>query len=152
MEWPYAQDDKTLGVVDFSIFPHLNVFPGNTLAAADRWAAEIANPSYVIDDETAITVVDGAVEVVSEGLWKHFPAVGAFYLGAAVLSKVILLDIRQDVRPQDCESILQVSPYFVNVYVSNPSRTTVAVFMTTVNAPDITAYALEPSTVQKPIS
>jgi hypothetical protein len=35
-----------------------------------------AAPAYVIDDETAITVVDGAVNVVSEGLWKHFPAVG----------------------------------------------------------------------------
>jgi dipeptidase E len=76
VEWPYAPDDKTLGVVDFSIFPHLNVFPGNTLAEAERWAAEIASPAYAIDDETAITVVDGAVEVVSEGLWKYFPAVG----------------------------------------------------------------------------
>jgi dipeptidase E len=76
VEWPYAPDDKTLGVVDFSIFPHLNVFPSNTLAEAERWAAEIANPAYVIDDDTAITVVDGAVEVVSEGLWKYFPAFG----------------------------------------------------------------------------
>ena len=74
MEWPSAPDDKTLGVVDFSIFPHLDVFPGNTLAQAERWAAEIAGPAYAIDDETAIKVVDGAVEVVSEGHWKHFPA------------------------------------------------------------------------------
>ena len=75
VEWPSAPDDKTLGVVGFSIFPHLDVFPGNTLAEAEPWAAEIASPAYAIDDETAITVVDGAVEVVSEGLWKHFPAV-----------------------------------------------------------------------------
>ena len=75
VEWPSATDDKTLGVVDFSIFPHLDVFPGNTLAEAEPWAAEIASPAYAIDDETAITVVDGAVEVVSEGLWRHFPAV-----------------------------------------------------------------------------
>ena len=74
VEWPYAPDDKTLGVVDFSIYPHLNVFLSNTLADAERWAAEIANPAYVIDDETAITVVDGAVEVVSEGLWKQVGA------------------------------------------------------------------------------
>lgn len=74
VEWPYAPDDKTLGVVDFSIFPHLNVFPGNTLAEAESWAAEIAGPAYAIDDETAIAVVDGAVNVVSEGFWKHFPA------------------------------------------------------------------------------
>jgi dipeptidase E len=75
VEWPYARNDETLGLVDFSIFPHLNVFSSNTLAEAERWAAEITNPAYVIDDETAITVVDGAVELVSEGLWKHFPAV-----------------------------------------------------------------------------
>jgi dipeptidase E len=74
VEWPSAPDDKTLGVVDFSIFPHLDVFPGNTLGKAEPWAAEIAGPAYAIDDETAIKVVDGAVEVVSEGLWKHFPA------------------------------------------------------------------------------
>ena len=29
-------------------------------------------PAYAIDDETAIKVVDGAVEVVSEGHWKLF--------------------------------------------------------------------------------
>ena len=74
VEWPSARDDKTLGAVDFSIFPHLDVFPGNTLAQVEPWAAEIAGPAYAIDDETAIKVVDGAVEVVSEGLWKHFPA------------------------------------------------------------------------------
>ena len=27
VEWPSAPDDRTLGVVDFSIFPHLNAFP-----------------------------------------------------------------------------------------------------------------------------
>jgi dipeptidase E len=72
VQWPSAPDDKTLGVVDFSIFPHLNVFPSNTLTEAERWAGEIASPAYAIDDDTAITVVDGAVKVVSEGLWKHF--------------------------------------------------------------------------------
>ena len=74
VEWPSAPDDKTLGAVDFSIFPHLDVFPGNTLVQAKPWAAEIAGLAYAIDDETAIKVVDGAVEVVSEGVWKHFPA------------------------------------------------------------------------------
>ncbi|CCH78500.1 Peptidase S51 dipeptidase E [Nostocoides japonicum T1-X7] len=69
VEWPLAQDDKTLGVVDFSIFPHLNVFPGNTRAEAVPWAAEIGGAAYAIDDQTAITVVDGHVEVVSEGHW-----------------------------------------------------------------------------------
>jgi dipeptidase E len=70
VHWPSAPNDETLGVVDFSIFPHLDVFPDNTLAAAERWAADLANPAYVMDDQTAITVVDGTTEVVSEGRWK----------------------------------------------------------------------------------
>jgi dipeptidase E len=48
--------------------------PGNSMAEAERWAADISVPAYAIDDETAIKVVDGTVEVVSEGLWRHFPA------------------------------------------------------------------------------
>ncbi|MBE7680862.1 MULTISPECIES: Type 1 glutamine amidotransferase-like domain-containing protein [Paenibacillus] len=66
--------DETLGLVDFSIFPHLDhvMLPNNTMAAAERWAAEIQGPAYAIDDQTAIKVVDGAVEVVSEGNWRHF--------------------------------------------------------------------------------
>jgi len=70
VEWPSAPDDRTLGVVDFSIFPHLNVFPTNTMAHAERWAADIAGPAYAMDDQTAIKVTDGAAEVVSEGQWK----------------------------------------------------------------------------------
>jgi dipeptidase E len=64
-----------LGVVGFSIFPHLgNEFmPQNTLTNAERWAASIGGPAYAIDDQTAIKVVGGAVEVVSEGSWKFFP-------------------------------------------------------------------------------
>jgi len=65
--------DRTLGVVDFSIFPHLGheLMPDNNMANAEKWAAEIAGPAYAIDDETAIKVVDGAVEVISEGHWKQ---------------------------------------------------------------------------------
>jgi dipeptidase E len=66
--------DSTLGIVDFSIFPHVDHpdLPENTMAAAERWAATLAGPAYAIDDETAIKVTDGAVEVVSEGHWKLF--------------------------------------------------------------------------------
>jgi dipeptidase E len=73
VEWPSAPDDRTLGVVDFSIFPHLGheMMPENTLAQAERWAVEIEGPAYAIDDQTAIKVTDGAVEVVSEGQWKQ---------------------------------------------------------------------------------
>ena len=68
-------DDSTLGIVDFSIFPHVDSpdLPDNSMAGAEKWAVEIAGPAYAIDDETAIRVVDGAVDVVSEGHWQHFP-------------------------------------------------------------------------------
>ncbi len=71
---PPAGGDSTLGIVDFSIFPHLDHedLPENTMADAERWAAAIPGPAYAIDDETAISVVDGAVDVVSEGHWKLF--------------------------------------------------------------------------------
>jgi dipeptidase E len=70
--WPQAPDDRTLGVVDFSIFPHLDVFPTNTRAHAERWAAEIGGPAYAIDEHTAIKVVDGTTDVISEGNWTKF--------------------------------------------------------------------------------
>ena len=73
---PPTGGDETLGLVDFAIFPHLDhpELPENTMADAERWAAGMPVPSYAIDDETAIQVVDGTVEVVSEGHWKHFTA------------------------------------------------------------------------------
>lgn len=69
-------DDSALGLVDFSIFPHLDHvdLPENTMADAKRWAAGLGGPAYSIDDETAIQVVDGAVNVISEGQWRMFPA------------------------------------------------------------------------------
>jgi dipeptidase E len=68
--------DETLGVVDFSIFPHLDHpdLPENTMADAEQWAATVPRPAYAIDDETAIKVVDGAVEVITDGHWKLFNA------------------------------------------------------------------------------
>jgi dipeptidase E len=67
-------DDRALGLVDFSVFPHLDYpsFPENSLANAERWAAKVPVPTYAIDDQTAITVIDGEVSVVSEGHWKRF--------------------------------------------------------------------------------
>ena len=72
VEWPFANDDRTLGVVDFAIFPHLDAFPTNTLADAERWAADIGFPAYAIDEQTAIKVVNNTIEIVSEGYWKKF--------------------------------------------------------------------------------
>jgi dipeptidase E len=42
------------------------------MADAERWAAGMRVPAYAIDDQTAIKVTDGVVEVVSEGHWKRF--------------------------------------------------------------------------------
>ena len=71
---PPTGDDRALGVVDFSLFPHLDneKMPDNSMANAESWAAEIGVPAYAIDDQTAIKVTDGAVEVVSEGHWRRF--------------------------------------------------------------------------------
>jgi dipeptidase E len=71
---PAGGGDRGLGMVPFSIFPHLDnpMCPDNTMAAAEQWAAGVPVPGYAVDDETAIVVVDGAVEVVSEGHWKLF--------------------------------------------------------------------------------
>ena len=72
---PPTGDDSALGIVDFSIFPHVDHvdLPENTMAEAERWATEIPNPAYAIDDQTAIKVAGGTVEVISEGHWKLFP-------------------------------------------------------------------------------
>jgi dipeptidase E len=69
---PPTGGDSTLGIVDFSIFPHVDHenLPDNSMANAERWAAGIPGPAYAIDDQTAIRVTDGTVEVVSEGHWK----------------------------------------------------------------------------------
>jgi dipeptidase E len=71
---PPTGGDEALGIVDFSIFPHLDHedLPENTMADAERWAAGIPGPAYAIDDQTAIKVTDDAVEVVSEGHWRLF--------------------------------------------------------------------------------
>jgi dipeptidase E len=71
---PPTGGDETLGLVDFSMFPHLDHedLPDNSMADAERWAAGMSVPAYAIDDQTAVKVTGGAVEVVSEGHWKLF--------------------------------------------------------------------------------
>jgi len=71
---PPTGGDRALGVVDFAMFPHLDHedLPDNSMANAEKWAASVPVPGYAIDDQTAIKVTDGAVEVVSEGHWKLF--------------------------------------------------------------------------------
>jgi dipeptidase E len=69
---PPTGGDRALGIVDFSIFPHVDHedLPDNSMANAERWAAGIPHPAYAIDDQTAIKVTDDAIEVVSEGNWE----------------------------------------------------------------------------------
>src|SRR5262245_32978907 len=75
VQWaPPDGGDEALGLVEFSIFPHLDheEIPSNSMAGAEKWAAGMPGPAYAIDDETAIKVVDGSIDVVSEGHWKLF--------------------------------------------------------------------------------
>jgi dipeptidase E len=69
-----ANSDKSLGFLDIAIHPHLDyeAFPENSLANVEKLAATIPVPSYAIDDQTAIKVTNGAIEVISEGHWKLF--------------------------------------------------------------------------------
>lgn len=72
---PITGDDLGLGVVGFSIFPHLD-YPGfadNTMAKAEEWASDLGCPAFAMDDQTAIKVQNGKVDVVSEGNWRFFP-------------------------------------------------------------------------------
>ena len=71
---PLTGSDEALGLVDFSVFPHLEHedMPDTSLANIERWAARLSVPAYAIDDQTAIRVAGGNVDVVSEGHWKLF--------------------------------------------------------------------------------
>ena len=71
---PPTGSDRALGLVDFTLYPHLDhpSMPEASLANLERWAAGVDVPVYLIDDQTAIKVIDGEVEVVSEGHWKRF--------------------------------------------------------------------------------
>ncbi|MFI5692227.1 Type 1 glutamine amidotransferase-like domain-containing protein [Kribbella sp. NPDC051586] len=77
---PDGDLDRTLvtgqgaGLVEFAVIPHFE-HPDHTdasLANAEIWASHIPSPTYAIDDDSAVKVVDGSVEVVSEGQWKLF--------------------------------------------------------------------------------
>jgi dipeptidase E len=71
---PPTRGDEALGLVDFAMFPHVDHpdLPENTMACAEKWATGVPVPGYAIDDQTAIKVSDGTVEVISEGNWRLF--------------------------------------------------------------------------------
>ena len=65
---------RGVGLVDFAVIPHLQNpdHPDASLVNAERWASRIPVPTYAIDDDSAVRVVDGVAEVVSEGQWRLF--------------------------------------------------------------------------------
>lgn len=69
-----TESNKSLNLLDFAIHPHLDyeAFPENSMANLEKLAATIPVPSYAIDDQTALKVIDGTVEVISEGHWTLF--------------------------------------------------------------------------------
>jgi dipeptidase E len=71
---PPSGGDQALGIVDFSIFPHVGAegCDWNTWENAEKWATEIGSKAYATDIQTAFKIVDGTVEVISEGSWKLF--------------------------------------------------------------------------------
>ena len=77
MFWkPPTGGDQALGIVDFSIFPHVDHpdLSENTMAAAEKWAAALPNPAYAIDDDTAIRVVDRRGRPRHRGPLEALPA------------------------------------------------------------------------------
>ncbi|WP_374457672.1 Type 1 glutamine amidotransferase-like domain-containing protein [Nocardioides sp.] len=72
VHWRPEEGDRTLGLVDFSIYPHVGLFASNTMADAELWAAGLGNPAYALDEQSAVVVDGDRVEVVSEGEWRHF--------------------------------------------------------------------------------
>lgn len=66
--------EHALGLVDVTVYPHLDHadMPDTTLEHIGRWAEGIPVPTYAIDDDTALRIVDGEVEVISEGSWRLF--------------------------------------------------------------------------------
>lgn len=71
---PPVGSDRGLGLVDFAVIGHLDNpdMPEHSLAGIEEWAAGVSVPAYGIDDATAIKVVDGTVDIISEGHWKLF--------------------------------------------------------------------------------
>ena len=66
------EGDRGLGLVDFAVTVHVDTEGFNTSADVEKWASGIPVPTYALDDQTAVKVTDGSVEVVSEGNWRLF--------------------------------------------------------------------------------
>ena len=66
--------NRGLGLVDFLICPHLNssYFKLNRINKVKELAREIKETIYTIDNDTAIKVIDGKIEIISDGKWCKF--------------------------------------------------------------------------------
>ncbi|MFL6181934.1 MAG: peptidase E, partial [Actinomycetes bacterium] len=67
------EGNRALGLVDFAVTVHVDREGFNTSADVEKWASGIPAPMYALDDQSAVKVIDGNVEVVSEGNWRLFP-------------------------------------------------------------------------------
>jgi dipeptidase E len=74
------EGERALGLVDFALCVHLDnpdpIHEDASMANIEKWAAGVPVPTYAIDDQTAIKVTDGIIDVVSEGHWKLFSPTG----------------------------------------------------------------------------
>lgn len=63
-----------LGLVDFYFLPHLNnpYFPARIEANFNEAMKGVARKTYVLDDQSALKVIDGKVEHVGRGKYSEF--------------------------------------------------------------------------------
>jgi dipeptidase E len=64
--------NETFGFVDFAIMPHLDS-PDFDDMSLNRITQNTTGPTYVLDDQSAVMVVDHRVTVISEGSWQYLP-------------------------------------------------------------------------------
>ena len=76
LQWNPAGSDlarkATVGLVDFAVTVHVDREGFNTSADVEKCASGLPVPTYALDEQTAVRVTDGNVEVVSEGNWRLF--------------------------------------------------------------------------------
>ena len=63
-----------LNFVDFYFLPHLNspYFPERMQENAEEVAKEVKKKIYFLDDQSALKVADGKIEIISEGEYLEF--------------------------------------------------------------------------------
>lgn len=66
--------DEGLNFVNFLVRPHLNspYFPKLNLENLEKMSQEFSDTFYALDDQSAIKIIDGEMEIISEGVWKKF--------------------------------------------------------------------------------